>query len=398
MESKSAEDPVKDVPEVSVKPDDASSSEVKPTADNGGSAAGDSATVTDANKKESIEEDRRSSEEIKADESGAGEVTKTDEGDKVESVANPGLEDEPEEKFEDAVDSEQKLEENKATEPLKDSPSDATLASLASDNTPKSPSPEPATTPEVTEAYEIDDSPEKSPVKVATPSSVVKPRPGPSTVRQLPATIKSREIETVDLDDDDDEDEYDDDEVALAATVRDLYDDDEEDDFEEDDEDDYYEDPESDDQDVNQVIQGTDSTKAIDEIESGEEDKMDVSSDEDDYSEDDDEAGVLVLDSIGRAKRQSGEECSDEKDDYDDDEDVDEPEEDEDDDDDVEEVIELDGKQGGRRALGSMGQISVEDESDEDIVVPQKKKSQIVKYKTYRQKMMAKIRRRTYKM
>lgn len=253
----------------------------------------------------------------------------------------------------------------------------------------------------VSESYEIEDSPEKPPNKTATPRYVAKVAPLPSSVvsaiRQL-STVKSSEIETVDLDDDDDDDEYDDEEVATAVAVRDIYDDDE-DGFEDDDEDDYYEDPESDDHEVNQVIQGAiDELNAIDDPESGEDDKMDVSSDEDDDSDDDDQPSVVVPKSVLSGKRKRSDDYSEEEEIYDDEEDIDEPEEDADDDDDVEEVIELAGREGRRKASVSMGQISVEDESDEEVVLQEKKKSRKVRYKSYRQKVMARIRRRTYKL
>ncbi|XP_065093491.1 probable serine/threonine-protein kinase kinX isoform X3 [Ochlerotatus camptorhynchus] len=408
MESKSAEDTVKDIPELAAEVESAADEEevspleVKPTADDSESAAGDSATATTANKEKTEEKDRRPSEEKKDDEAGAGEETKTDEASKVESVASPRLDDEHEEKFEDAVDSEEKLQGDEATEPAKDSLSDATLTSVSSSSVLKTSPSEYLPSLGVAKSYEIEDSPEKSPNKPATPSSVAKPRPGPSsvsstTIRQL-STIKSPEIETVELDDDDDDDEdgYDAEEVAIAVAAA-RYDD-EEDDFEEDDEDDYFEDPDSDDKDVSQVIQGAiDEMNAIDDQESGEDDKMDVSSDEDDYSEDDDQPSVVVPRSVLSGKRKR-DDYSEEEEIYDNDEYIDEPEEDEDDDGEVEEVIELDGREGGRKPLVSMGQISVEDESDEDVVLQEKKKSRKVKYKSYEQKVMARIRRRTYKL
>ncbi|XP_055631821.1 probable serine/threonine-protein kinase kinX isoform X2 [Toxorhynchites rutilus septentrionalis] len=298
---------------------------------------------------------------------------------------------------------------------------------------------------EPSEPYEICDStPEKSPEKMTAMTPVPKARPGPSkpaVTRQLP--IKSPEIETVDLDDDDDDDDEDDDDeggaggrhrrhpqvlASRATATRHVYD---EDDFDEDDDDyDYYDDPDSDDQDINRVMQdAVDEINTLDEPGSEDENKMDVSSDEDDYSdvEDDERRARSVQMPRGSAsggksgdsdrRKKSGYSYDDDDDDEvyargnyviddgeeEDDEDVDEEEnyEDEDDDDDeVEEVIELDSKNYKRKpsqASISMGQISVEDETDEDDVRETKKARKVI-YKSYRNKLVASIRKRTFKL
>ncbi|XP_039434880.1 uncharacterized protein LOC120417006 isoform X1 [Culex pipiens pallens] len=213
------------------------------------------------------------------------------------------------------------------------------------------------------ETVEIESSPEKSPKTVSKA-----PRPGPSKV-----------IETVDLDDD--EEEYDEDRS-----------------FEEDDEDDYYDDPESDDQDVNRVIQdAVDEIDAMDSRGSGEEDKMDVSSDDDgeDYSDydDDDRRRSVVESRKGSDKRKRGGSDYSEGEIYD-----------ADDGDEYDQVGEVD--EPGRsyrpsRSRGvSLGQISVDDDSEEEKekVSPKKKAGGKVKYKSYRQKLVAGIRKRTLKI
>ncbi|XP_021708669.1 probable serine/threonine-protein kinase kinX isoform X3 [Aedes aegypti] len=329
------------------------------------------------------------------------EPSKADDIDSTPQQVEGTALDESDEKFEDAVDSEEHLEAEQTSKSIKEAPSKevpSEASSAPSFTALQSCSSENLITLHVTESFEIEDSPEKSPVKMV-PNPAAKVRPGPSAVKRLP--IKSPEIVTVDLDDDDD-DEDDDEETGTAAAVRDEYDD-EEDDFEEDDEDDYYDDPESDDQDVSRVIQG--AMDALEDPESdNEEDKMDVSSDEDDYSEDDEQPSVVVPKGVASDSANSKRKRSDyleEEEIYDYDED--EPEEDADDDDDeVAEVVALEGGKHGEKknpkAAVSMGQISVEDESDEDVAARMKKKPRKVSYKSYKQKLMAKIRRRTYKL
>lgn len=216
------------------------------------------------------------------------------------------------------------------------------------------------------ETVEIESSPEKSPKTGQSASKA--PRPGPSKV-----------IETVDLDDD--EEEYDEDRS-----------------FEEDDEDDYYDDPESDDQDVNRVIQdAVDEIDAMDSRGSGEEDKMDVSSDDEDdgedYSDDydDDRRRSVVESRRGSDKRKRGDSDYSEGEIYD-----------ADDGDEYDQVGEVDepgrSYRPSRSRVVSLGQISVDDDSEEEKVSPKKKAGGKVKYKSYRQKLVAGIRKRTLKM
>lgn len=221
------------------------------------------------------------------------------------------------------------------------------------------------------EPVEIASSPEKSPkVASSSPASPAKtPRPGPSKV-------KSQDIETVDLDDDDDD----------YGEERSF----------EEDEDDYYDDPESDDQDVNRVIQdAVDEIDAMDNPESGEEDKMDVSSDDydDDYSDDDDERQRSIVVSKKGGKRKRGSEYSEEEIyDADDGYEYDQVGE-------VDEPAEGRGFRPPRSRVVSLGQISLDDDSDEEKVVsPKKKAGGKVKYKSYRQKLAAVIRKRTFKI
>ncbi|XP_058466566.1 MATH and LRR domain-containing protein PFE0570w-like isoform X2 [Malaya genurostris] len=242
------------------------------------------------------------------------------------------------------------------------------------------------------EAYEIDSSPEKPPNNSVVQES--KPIPGPSSSKQ---SIKSVEIETVELDDDDDDDDDEDGDGPLQQNRRDSYDDEEEDY----DEDDYYDDPDSDDQDVNRVIQeACDEIDAINDVESCDDDKMDVSSDEEDYSEnDEDERSSKMFKAKHKPKLENSRSVKRNGSDYSEDDEMYGEEEDYDYDDDVEEVVELDKESVQRKipqAHVSMGRISVEDESEED--VQEKKKVQKVKHKTYRQKLVSKLRKRTFKL
>lgn len=225
------------------------------------------------------------------------------------------------------------------------------------------------------ETYEIESSPEKSPKtrrRRSTSEEESKPTP-----RAGPSKVKSHEdIETVDLDDD--EDDYDEDRS-----------------FEED-EDDYYDDPESDDQEVNRVIQeAVDEIDAMDNPESGEEDKMDVSSDEEDddedYSDDDDDRQRSIVVSKGRDKRKR-------ESDYSDGEIYDA-----DDGDEYDQVGDVDEPEGGFRPPKSrevsLGRISLDDSDEEqEAVSPKKKVGGKVKYKSYNQKLVAAIRKRTFKI
>ncbi|XP_053683627.1 titin homolog, partial [Sabethes cyaneus] len=316
----------------------------------------------------------------------------------------PDEEDAVEEKFEDAVDSVEKLETTEVSYTTAKESSRADLESIPSSTslaatTPASPENPVPVKASQSDSYEIESSPEKtSPVKDSPPSGY-KYRPGPSSskvpslARNAPVEMSS-EIVTVDLDDDDDEDDEEKEMRNVRSKHRNTYEIDEED-YEEDD--DYYDDPDSDDQDVNRVIHEVcDELNAMDDPDSAD-DKMDVSSDEDDYSEEE----VTNLDS-GSAKRKHSDYSEDdvvygedEDDDFAEDDD-----EDDDDDEDVEEVVDLEaGKvlKKPAQATGSMGQISVDDESEDD--VPQEKNStQKVKYKLYRKKLVAKILKRTYKI
>ncbi|XP_058829477.1 uncharacterized protein DDB_G0283697-like isoform X2 [Topomyia yanbarensis] len=304
-----------------------------------------------------------------------------------------------EDKFEDAVDSEQK-EVIAEESPAKEKSTMKDVQSTNGTNSLKSSSSEEVASLRVTESetYEIDSSPEKP--STNTVVEEFKPVPGPSSSYGLPRKIpmKSPEIVTVELDDDDD-DEEEEGEVKRVRPRNDSYDDEEED-YDEDD--DYYDDPDSDDQDVNRIIQeACDEIDAINDPESGGDDKMDVSSDEDDYSDDDEEQPSITLKAkVGPSLASSGS-IKRNKSDYSEDDEMygDEEEYDYDDDEDLEEVVQLD-KDSVKRKLPqapiSMGQISVEDESDEDVQA--KKKVRKVKYKTYRNKLVAKIRKRTCKL
>ncbi|XP_055531097.1 nestin-like isoform X2 [Wyeomyia smithii] len=335
-------------------------------------------------------------------------VVKSDKVEQKTDTAHsmPDDEEAAEEQFEDAVDTVEKLESTEVLTPIAKKASSAELKSIPSGiSQPTSASQESlvAVQSVKAESFEIESSPEKSsPDKDVVPTPVYS-RPGPSSskVGALGRTFPvkaSTEIVTVDLDDDDDEDEEAEREYRDARSKRETYDIDEEDD-------DYYDDPDSDDQDVNRVLQEVnDEINAMDDPDSRD-DKMDVSSDEDDYSEDDDEeeSGSLQRRNVSgsgasSAKRKHSDYSEDDVV-YSEDEDDDFV--DEDDDEDVEEVVDLEAENVSKKppqASVSMGQISVDDESDDDDVQQERNLSHKVKYKTYRKKLVARVLKRTHKI
>ncbi|XP_062563537.1 uncharacterized protein LOC134226655 isoform X2 [Armigeres subalbatus] len=390
----SAEDAVKDVMSAETKDEQTPAKKPEETIEQTVDAAENGGTATSSSEVEQ--------EEVQIDKNAASEpeqkTEKSSKADTADSTAEEeeGAMDESDEKFEDAIDSEDKLEAEqiiKTNEQVANNETPSKLTSEPSTTTFESSSSENIMILQVAESYEIEDSPEKSPVKmVANPAALA--RPGPSSVKRLP--LKSPEIVTVDLDDDDDDDDDDAGVPAakIAAVRRAAYAADNDEEYGEEEEDDYYDDPDSDDDDVGQVLQdGYDDMNAN--VSSDEED-------EDGFSEDESYArqSLVVDGASGSGKRKRSDYSEEDEESYGYDED--EPEEDADDDDEeMAEVIGKGEKLGGKRppkAPVSMGQISVEDESDEDVALLVKKKFRKVKYKTYRQKLMAKIRRRTYKL